>query len=102
MSDEPVLSKGTPTEGAGGGAPAKLGHAKVDTHEHLHAERTLIYPKALITMTLDIPRIKSVYIIVKTKVLDDVLLLARTDSVEGSELEPIKFKSKIGLTYYVG
>ena len=73
------------------------GHAS-----HQHEERVLIYPKTTISIILDVPRAKQCYIVVKTKVLNDLITVGRTDSLESTDIEPIEFKSKIELTYYTG
>ena len=39
---------------------------------------------------------------VKTKVLNELITVGRTDSLESADIEPIEFKTKIELTYYTG
>ena len=62
----------------------------------------LIYPKAVVSIVLDLPRAKKCYIVVKTKILNDVIELGRTESLETTEIEPLEFKRTVEVTYYTG
>jgi hypothetical protein len=75
------------------------GASSIDDGEQ---DRVLLYPKAYITITLDIPRAKSMYVIVKTKVLDVVTELGRTDSHVSEGDEVLTFEKTIAITYFIG
>jgi len=83
--------------GDGGGGGAAAGDAP-----HVHDDRVLIYPRAVVSIVLDLPRAKKCYIVVKTKILDDVIELGRTESLESTGIEPLEFQRTVEVTYYTG
>ena len=65
-------------------------------------ERILIYPQAKVSIILDLPRAKSVFIIVKTKILNEISQIGKTESQSTTDIAPITFQTQIDITYKSG
>ena len=67
--------------------PSKASPRAVETIKVLHdtdksdAERILLYPKASITISLDIPRSKSVFVIVKVSFVPQMMTVKLSHSI---------------------
>ena len=65
--------------------------------------RVLVYPRAVLTISVEIPRSKSMFVIVKTRVLDHTLDVGRTETlICGDSQQKVTYNSQVAITYLTG